>query len=366
MATTTVARPSAPGVIWRGANPVARPYNRKTKKHEWLKEFDGADEFAFADAAALARDFLKGIVSAPTKLTCGDLVDKWLAAHVPTLKENTRKTYRQNIVKFRADFADVPVADCDHDRLQLWANGVKRYQGVVAKYVFTWALDTRKIDVDPMAKVKFPRREEREPDILTLAQINDLAEKALAIHDEPMASRIAALVKFTAGTGLRPSEYDRLYWRDIDLAAGVAYVAPSKNWKDGRVVLTPLAVEALTMIPRGLPDELVFPNSKGKPLAKSGLTYWWSPVRKAAGLPKFKFRNLRHTCGTLMAEAGCSAAAIAMQLRHSDVGSTAEKFYIRPRERVLSDEIRAKIGSTMSAARVEPGRVPVATGSDAA
>ena len=115
------------------------------------------------------------------------------------------------------------------------------------------------------------------------------------------------LVVVAAYTGLRPSEWAALEWRDVDRNAGVltierafsyGQVKPLKTkGSRRRVPLLARAAEVLEHVPRRLDTRLVFPRSRG---AHIDLRNWrkreWKPALEAAGLPRERRPyDLRHT-----------------------------------------------------------------------
>jgi len=63
---------------------------------------------------------------------------------------------------------------------------------------------------------------------------------------------------------------------------------------------------------------LVFPNSVGNPINHNNLVNrHFLPALKAAGLPKIRFHDLRHTYASLLIEQGENIKYIQTQLGHS-------------------------------------------------
>lgn len=76
---------------------------------------------------------------------------------------------------------------------------------------------------------------------------------------------------------------------------------------------------------RGEPtdDELVFPDPiTGAPLEKTAVLRRLQKALKAAGLPKHRFHDLRHTFGTAMAAAGVPMRTIQEWMGHRDIQTT--------------------------------------------
>jgi integrase len=117
--------------------------------------------------------------------------------------------------------------------------------------------------------------------------------------------------------GLRACEIKGLRWQDIDFPNRLLHVRRSKTpsgWRSPTLNLTCLQVlEELrdAAIKLGLvqPGYFVFPwhgrNKRHDPMRP--MTSWrtaWRSVRKAAGLPRVRFHDGRHTAITTLAEKG--------------------------------------------------------------
>jgi integrase len=150
---------------------------------------------------------------------------------------------------------------------------------------------------------------------------------------------LAAMIKFAAYSALRPGELFMLRPSRVRLAAKridvlTAWNAKTRKEDDTKnhlrreAVLFPEAREALQAIPAPLRDDFYFRNQRGGHLRPGSLHYYWRPVASAFGRPNMDFYELRHFCGTLMAEKGYPVADIAVQMGHDDNGETAMRYYI--------------------------------------
>lgn len=76
---------------------------------------------------------------------------------------------------------------------------------------------------------------------------------------------------------------------------------------------------------------MLFPSTKGTPLEPRNLVRHFKGLLKRATLPDIPFHNLRHTCGTLLAEMGQHPRVIQAVLRHASYYTTM-KFYVHARD----------------------------------
>ncbi len=119
-----------------------------------------------------------------------------------------------------------------------------------------------------------------------------------------------------ANTSMRPVEVKHLRRRDVDLVKKLVYIRRSKNETSHRVI--PLNASAFTAIARMVeradllghsePDHYLWPACQwGRYDATQPMLKWdtaWRALRDAAGLPRFRFHDLRHTVITELAELG--------------------------------------------------------------
>lgn len=133
-------------------------------------------------------------------------------------------------------------------------------------------------------------------------------------------------------TGLRPSEWIALEWRDLSRGDGVVLVqrtfsrgrlkAYGKTERSRRrVPLSTRALDALDSIPRRINSRLVFPAPGGGNRVRAGhgryvdLHNWrareWFPALDAAGLPRRRIYDLRHSFATWALAAGLSIFELA-------------------------------------------------------
>jgi integrase len=165
--------------------------------------------------------------------------------------------------------------------------------------------------------------------------------------------RLYAAFALSLTTGLRRGELLGLAWRDIDLSAGWLHVRQtlvSVNYQiqlstpktdSGRrsVALDQGIVEILRKHRRnrleerlqlGLgalqPDDLVFSTLAGGPLHPSLFTDAFDRRVKAAGVPRIRLHDCRHTAATLMLIAGVSPKVVSERLGHSSVSLTLDLY----------------------------------------
>jgi integrase len=178
-------------------------------------------------------------------------------------------------------------------------------------------------------------------------------EQVKMLLDTASGDRLEALYVLAIHTGLRQGELLGLKWDDIDLKAGTLQVrralitarggprlaAPKTKGSRRRVSLTGVASEALKgHLERQLEEidragsmwqenGLVFASETGAPLDRRDITSRrFKPLLKRAGLPHFRFHDLRHTCATLLLTKNVNPKVVSEMLGHSSIAITLDTY----------------------------------------
>ena len=158
-----------------------------------------------------------------------------------------------------------------------------------------------------------PKAEEIHP--FTQAEIDLVAEE--------LGPKYGPAVVFASETGMRPSEWLAIEWRDVDRKAGVvlvertcAYGITKSHGKTARsrrrVPLSSRALETLDTLPRRLDVRLVFPGHReGVIDLKNFRRSQWKPAVETAGIPHRRIYDLRHSFATWALDAGLSIFELA-------------------------------------------------------
>jgi integrase len=156
------------------------------------------------------------------------------------------------------------------------------------------------------------------------------------------------LFRLAIDSGMRMGELLALEWTDLDLTAGTVQVKRSvrTDEKGGPRVkevktkaarrtirLTPKTVEALKAHREKASSRLVFPANRKGPfdspdryLNKRNVQVSFKRALKRAGLPKFRFHDLRHTSATLLYKRTKNIQAVSKRLGHKDVMVTLRTY----------------------------------------
>jgi integrase len=92
----------------------------------------------------------------------------------------------------------------------------------------------------------------------------------------------------------------------------------------------------------------VFTSINGREIDPTTLDYHFQRLLKKAGLPHFRFHDLRHSCATILLAAGVPPKVIQEQLGHSQISTTMNIYaHVMPSLREqAADAMDATFGTT--------------------
>ncbi|OXA68249.1 recombinase [Flavobacterium aquidurense] len=183
--------------------------------------------------------------------------------------------------------------------------------------IFKAALKQAFIDgyltVDLSSKVRGIPEQESRREYLTIKELNGLAQTPC----EKDVLKRAAL--FSALTGLRHSDIQKLRWKEISLEDGMAKLHFTQKKTRG-VEYMPISEQALDLCgePR-LPGQLVFEDLMDPSWISRPLKKWV----ESAGIKKnITFHCFRHTFATLQLSSGTDIYTVSKMLGHTNVKTT--------------------------------------------
>jgi integrase len=209
------------------------------------------------------------------------------------------------------------------------------------------AVRNDRLATNPASRATLPRVERDEPRTLSRDDIRQLLA-ALAHEDD------AALYALELTTGLRQGELLGLRWAHVETETGLdlerAEVRVSEQMQHGE--LAPLkrgASRRVLRLRRWLVEMLhahqdrqadaqllaaqrwqdrgpVFPSRRGTRRSAGNMWLSWKRLLKRAGLPDFKFHELRHTAASLALSEGASLFHVSRMLGHGSISITADTY----------------------------------------
>lgn len=341
------------------------------RKQKWIT-FRGTRKQAETRLTELLGAADGGTFVEPAKITLITWLREWLEAAIkPQCQPATYVRYNgivENHIS-QATIADMPLQKIRASHLEAYYTTAKGSVSTLTLHHTVIRRALRKAMRDRLVSVNVasdldgrPKRQRgRSEDAMahcwtgTEAQAFVSAAKAAGPQD-------AAFYALALDTGARKGELCGLRWADVDLEAGKIHVVqqltkpgakpvfgPPKN-KRPRVVT--LSAETVTLLRAHKAHQakvkmanrtayhdfgLVFAKEwgelharkdlLGQPLQANNLgERSFERIRKAAGIRRIKFHGLRHTCATLLLQAGVPVHVVAQRLGHSDVQITLNTY----------------------------------------
>jgi site-specific recombinase XerD len=203
-----------------------------------------------------------------------------------------------------------------------------------ARSLYRHAVRRGRIERDPLAGVRAPRRPARLPRVLSVAEAERLvtAPGAAVSRDEALVRRDAAMLELLYATGMRISELAGLTIDRVDLAGGRLRVI-GKGRKERQLLFGAPAARAVrhylevarpVLAARGdARSAAVFLNAFGRPLSARGARLVVERWVTATGVPASTSpHTLRHSFATHLLEGGADLRVVQELLGHANLQTT--------------------------------------------
>ena len=357
MAQITIGRDPATGKLKR----LTRYFKTRQEAQAWLAE--------------VQHQMNTGSFVEPNKVTVADWLDRWLEVYVkPKVRAKTYHGYRDAArLHIIPKIGHIPLTQLQAGDLQMLYNEKLqsgRLNGKGGLYSRTihlmhqvihgalqQAVKEQLVYRNVSEAVSLPKMRHKEIQPLTAEQVTRFLEVA-------KEDRLYAAFLMDIGTGMRRGELLALRWQDIDLKKGVAHIRRSlgrvkaeggqtktalvfdepKTSKSKRDVPLPGEVirelkehrkrqlqEKLLFGQAYQDNDLVFATEDGKPIDPDNFGKRYARLLDKAGIPHVALHNLRHTCATLLLEAGEHPKVVQELLGHTKVSTTLDLYsHVRP------------------------------------
>lgn len=200
--------------------------------------------------------------------------------------------------------------------------------------LYRHALRNGRIETDPVAGVRAPRRPSRLPRVLTVDEAAELvtAPRRLASRDEALARRDSAMLELLYATGMRISELAGLTLDRVDVGRRRMRVTGKGNKERELVFGSPAAAALRSYLAHARPilaergtraGGAVFLNARGEPLTARGARLVIGRWVDATGVPsRTSPHTLRHSFATHLLEGGADLRVVQELLGHANLQTT--------------------------------------------
>lgn len=322
------------------------------KRRYFNKTVHGTKKEAQAMLNSMLSERDLGTLRKPTDQTLSDHSANWLEAVAKgRVRQRTLQDYRDICARYvipklgGIQLTKLTPATVQAHYARLSESGLSartvRHVHAVLNNSLESAVRWKMITQNPCSHVDLPRVARTEVRVLTAIQAQELFR---ATEADPLHALFVLLIS----TGMRPSEALALRWSDVDLEmgritvqravsgrAGNRHFEEPKTPRSRRTIPLPRTVTQLLVSRRdaicgsGLTTcELVFPNGRGETLDLNNIVKrHFKPALRRAGLPdSLRLYDLRHSCATMLLQAGVNPKIVSERLGHASVTLTLDTY----------------------------------------
>jgi integrase len=268
--------------------------------------------------------------------TLAELFDAYLAE---TRLEHERSTHYLQHTFFRRvgqELGSLPLEQVTTDVLRDWKlhlsqrckpSSVWRYM-MYMQHVLDYAVAVEWLETNPMLKIRKPSPGRGSVRFLNETELPTL----LAACRESRQPLLYPIVVLALSTGARKQEICHVRWPEVDFTQGLLRLVKTKTHIPRSVPLLGEARTLLEQLAQQRRPEVpwVFPSprtAKSQPIFID--SSWASAVQKA-GIPGFRFHDLRHTFASYCAMSGASLRDLAEVLGHKKMQHTMNYSHLMP------------------------------------
>lgn len=349
------------GSTWSYVCRVRDPATGK-KRPQWKGGFRTQDDAIAArdNARVSAR---RGTSVLPSRMTVAQYLDAWIEEAASQVRPTTLESYKMHMrVYLKPRIGGELLQEITPTMVQALYGVLQRETGLSASTVRLVAATLRKACADAVDKGYLPAnpadrraklpKVDQDRDGAGELQVWTSAELA-ALLDHVRDDRLYPMWRLAAWTGMRRGELLGLTWRDLDLEAGVLRVqrarvivtsgdvreSKPKTAKGRRNVDLDLVTLATLKAwqkrqerereawPGEWPTHgLLFTLEDGTPLYPAHVSRWFNRHVQAAGVPRIRLHDLRHTHASLLLAAGVPVKVVSERLGHATPGFTLNTY----------------------------------------
>jgi integrase len=205
--------------------------------------------------------------------------------------ESTVEHNRERVRAFaRSQHADLPLRAVTRVMARQWANTHPSTVNAL-RAMFTDAVEDHLADENPFARLGLEQSKGREDiTVLTLEEVDELADVALRMHGELFGPEVRAMVLWAAYTCMRPGEtfaarFSLLDGDEYDLRSQfnstLGRETEPKHNSTGLIYVPEPAQAAVLSKPRRLGDDLMFRTKREHQFRQESWSRTWEKVRDA-------------------------------------------------------------------------------------
>jgi len=214
-----------------------------------------------------------------------------------------------------------------HLRRQLRESTVNRDLECLRHLLF-WAVDEGLLLTNPLGRLRLERERKRKRPVMSLSE-EDLLLSAAKPH-------LRSIIIAALDAGLRRGEILTQRWEDVDFARRLLFVSKSKT-AEGEKREVPMPGRLFNLLWDAREDEGLIFTFKGEPI--HSIKTAWKTALTRAGIPRYRFHDLRHCYNSRLLEAGV-IREIGMSLMGHSLGDDPQATYSHVELPAKRDAIR--------------------------
>lgn len=322
------------------------------KRNRYHKSVKGTKKQAEDALRKFQNEIESGHTITPSTMKVSDWLDQYVTQYLPNIEDTTRAGYKDKIKnQINPHLGNMQLKMLTAGTIQQWVNKLHKEHGLAPKTIknafnilkpaLQKAVVIQMIDRNPCEGVELPKGQKYTPIIYTTQEMTTALSLA-----EGTDMYVPLLLGFYLG--LRRGEMLALQWDHIDFDKGVVHIQANTVRGDGEVVTkdpksaagtrdisigsniltalkqahTQYKLDKLAMGAAFTDSNLVVCQKNGKPYMPDSLTQKWDRFMKKHGLKHIRLHDQRHSCTTMMIEAGIDPKTVQTRIGHADVTTT--------------------------------------------
>ena len=258
--------------------------------------------------------------------TFGDMMDKFMAEHAPTVSENTQRSYTTSLKFLLPHFGDSNLISISPKMISRYkvlrkGDGVKpatvnRELAMLSKAFSLAAKEWEWLKDNPVSRVS----KEKENNARDRWLSKDEEKRLLDNSPE----WIKQIIIFSLNTGLRLGELTGLEWSRVDISNKTILIDNSKNGEQRTIPLNKYALDVVKQRLRvkSLKYDYVFINRYSWKINPNSLRDAFRKILRKVEITDFRLHDLRHSFATRLTQADVDLYKISKLLGHKDIKMT--------------------------------------------
>lgn len=335
------------------------PLTGRTKRVQKWKTTRGTKKEAQAELATMLHNLNRGQVISPSKMTVAEWFEEWMKSVItPHKRLRTAETYQSVITHhLKPALGQYRLADLRASHIQAYYQGstlapatLQQHQAILHSALQSAVLQ----DLLPrnVASLVIGKPRQRDGHEMLAQNCWEAAEAKRFLETAKAGTpQQAALYPLAIDTGARKAELCGLKWADLDVDKKTLSIVrqlvkvgkmgqaplfgPTKNGKSRSIDLDERTIELLRrhkadqaarrlLLGTSYQDHgLIFARDFGQPLPMNNLGERdFSRLIETAQVKRITFHGLRHTCATLLLQAGVPIKVVSERLGHKRIEIT--------------------------------------------